>query len=61
LVLAVALIALYGRHLNGAWRWICVAAAVTALWVNVFVLIVQAFQKVAFLHPLARLNPSRRS
>jgi len=52
-VLAVALVALYGRHLHGSWRWIYVAAAVTALWFNVLVLIVQAFLKVPSLHALA--------
>jgi len=52
-VLAVALLALYGKRLNGAWRWIYVATAVTALYVNVLVLIVQGFQKVALLQPLA--------
>jgi hypothetical protein len=53
LVLAVALVAIYGRHLTGAWRWIYVATAVIALWFNVFVLIVQAFEKIAFLNPHA--------
>jgi len=52
-ILLIALVALYGKHLLGAWRWIYVAAAVTALWFNVFVLIVQSFQKVSFLNPLA--------
>jgi hypothetical protein len=53
LVLVVALTALYGKHLASAWRWIYVAMAVTALWFNVFVLIVQSFQKLAALKPLA--------
>jgi hypothetical protein len=53
LVLAVALIALYGGHLAGAWRWIYVVTAVIALWFNVFVMIVQAFEKVALLNPHA--------
>ena len=52
-VLAIALLALYGRHLAGAWRWIYVATTVTALWFNVFVLIVQSFQKISALHALA--------
>jgi hypothetical protein len=51
--LVILLIALYGKHLTGAWRWIYVATAVTALYFNVFVLIVQSFQKVPFLHVLA--------
>lgn len=52
-VLALALVALYGKHLAGAWRWIYVAAAVAALYFNVLVLIVQAFQKLPMLKPLA--------
>jgi hypothetical protein len=53
LVLAVALIALYAKHLVGSWRWIYVAAAVSALYFNVLVLIVQSFQKVPTLNTLA--------
>ena len=52
-VLAVALIALYGRHLSGAWRSIYIVTATFALYLNVFVGVVQAFQKVSFLRPLA--------
>ncbi len=48
-VLAVALVARYSFHLDGAWRWIYVVGAVLALYLNVFVLIVQAFQKVPSL------------
>jgi hypothetical protein len=51
--LAAALGALYGLYLAGAWRWIYVAAAVLALYLNVFVAVAQAFQKLAFLRPLA--------
>ena len=52
-VLALALLALYVFHANGAWRWIYVVTALLALYLNVFVLVVQAFQKIAVLHPLA--------
>lgn len=52
-LLALALIALYGRHLSGAARWIYVVTAVIALWFNVFVLIAQSFQKLPALHALA--------
>ena len=45
-VLAVAILALYALHLAGAWRWIYVVSAVLALYLNVFVGVVQAFQKV---------------
>ena len=52
-ILALALIALYARHLAGPWRAVYIVAAVAALYLNVLVLIVQSFQKVAVLHPLA--------
>jgi hypothetical protein len=52
-VLAVALAALYSFKLAGRWRWIYVASAVLALYLNVFVGVVQAFQKVPFFHALA--------
>ncbi len=52
-ILAIALLALYGKQLAGAWRWIYVATAVTALWFNVFVLIAQSFQKIPALRALA--------
>jgi hypothetical protein len=53
IVLGLALVALYGFGLNGSWRWIYVIGAVIALYLNVFVGIVQAFQKLAPLQPLA--------
>lgn len=52
-VLAIALLALYVFNLAGPWRWIYVVTAVTALWFNIFVAVVQSFQKLPFLHPLA--------
>ncbi len=52
-ILAVALLAAYVKRYVGAWRWIYVVAALTALWFNVFVLIAQAFLKVPSLHALA--------
>jgi hypothetical protein len=48
-LLALALYGLYGKRLAGAWRWIYVATASSALYLNVLVLIVQSFQKLAFL------------
>jgi hypothetical protein len=53
LVLAVAILARYAFHLAGAWRWLYVVGAVVALYLNVFVLIVQAFQKVPALNAMA--------
>ena len=52
-ILAIALLALYGKHLAGAWRWIYVVTALTALWFNIFVLIVQSFEKLSLLNPHA--------
>ena len=53
IVLALALVALYGKHLAGAWRWIYAVTAVIALYFNSFVLVVQSFLKVPALHALA--------
>jgi hypothetical protein len=53
LVLALVLYALYFRHLAGAWRLTYVVGAVLSLYLNFFVLIVQAFQKVPALKTLA--------
>jgi hypothetical protein len=52
-VLVIALLARYAMHLRGAWRWIYVVTAVIELYLNVFVAIVQAFQKVPALNALA--------
>jgi hypothetical protein len=52
-VLTVAILARYAFHLAGAWRWIYVVGAVVALYLNVFVGIVQAFQKVPALKAMA--------
>ena len=52
-VLAIAIFALYARHLAGHWRWVYVVGAVLALYLNVFVGVVQAFLKVPTLNALA--------
>jgi hypothetical protein len=52
-LLALAVAALYGFRLAGAWRWIYIGSAVGALYFNVFVGVVQSFQKLAVLQPLA--------
>lgn len=52
-VLAVAIVARYPLHLAGAWRWIYVITSVIALYLNVFVGIVQAFQKIPALKAIA--------
>jgi hypothetical protein len=53
ILLIGAVVAYYGFRLAGAWRWIFVACAVAALYLNVFVLVVQGFMKVPALHELA--------
>jgi hypothetical protein len=52
-LLATAVAALYPFHLTGAWRWIYIGCAVVALYLNVFVGVIQAFQKLSFLRSLA--------
>jgi hypothetical protein len=52
-VLAITIAARYTFHLMGAWRSIYTVGATLALYLNVFVLVVQLFQKVAILHELA--------
>ncbi len=51
--LALAIYARYVRSLAGAWRKTYVINAVIALYLNVFVLIVQLFQKVPAFKALA--------
>jgi hypothetical protein len=52
-ILALAVSARYVFHLAGSWRRIYVVSATTALYLNVFVLIAQAFMKVPALKALA--------
>src|ERR1700694_1422121 len=52
-LLAAALLALYAYNLAGSWRWVYVASAILALYLNVVVGIVQSFQKLPFLQALA--------
>ena len=52
-VLTLAILALYVYRVEGSWRWIYVTGAVIALYLNVFVAVFQAFQKLAFLQRLA--------
>src|SRR6266404_3932991 len=56
-LLAIACLALYGMKLSGAWRWIYVVTAMTSLYLNVFVLVIQGFLKVPALHALAPSVP----
>ena len=52
-LLALAILARYPLRLAGAWRRVYVICAALALYLNVFVLVVQAFQKVPALHAMA--------
>jgi len=53
IVLGAAIAGLYVFNLQGAWRWIYVSGAVAALYLIVFVAVVQSFQKLPLLQPLA--------
>ena len=52
-VLAITIYARYARQLGGAWRWVYVIGAVLSLYFNVFVLIVQSFEKIPGLKAMA--------
>ena|SRR6202790_627852 len=52
-VLAITIYARYPKRLAGAWRWIYVVGALIALYLNVFVGVVQAFQKIPTLNAIA--------
>lgn len=53
LVLAVAIPARHVFHMAGAWRGTYVITAAIALYLNVFVAVVQSFLKIPALHALA--------
>jgi hypothetical protein len=53
LLLVLAILARYSYQLAGSWRWIYVLTAMLSLYFNVFVGVVQAFQKLPLLQPLA--------
>jgi hypothetical protein len=52
-LLAVAIYARYQARLEGIWRRTYVVCAVIALYLNVFVLVVQSFRRVPWLQALA--------
>ncbi|AMO23006.1 hypothetical protein GCM10027034_45710 [Ramlibacter solisilvae] len=56
-VLAVCLAARYWKQMEGGWRAAYVTTAVAALYLNVFVLVVQLFTKTP---PLAQLAPTQK-
>ena len=56
-ILAAAIPARYVFHLAGSWRWVYVVAAVISLYLNVFVAVVQAFEKVVGQEGVLRHSP----
>jgi hypothetical protein len=58
IALVLAIVALYGRGVAGAWRGTYVIAASVALYFNVFVLFAQLFAKVPALKALAPTQSS---
>jgi hypothetical protein len=57
ILLAIACIALYSMKLSGAWRSIYLITAIASLYLNIFVLVIQSFLKIGFLHALAPSVP----
>ena len=53
IILAIAVVARYVQHFAGVWRTTYVITATIALYLNIFVLIVQLFRKVPALTELA--------
>jgi hypothetical protein len=53
LLLAIAAVAWYQHRLAGGWGRVWIVTALASLYLNVFVLVVQAFLKVPALHGLA--------
>lgn len=52
-VLAICCGARYSFRMQGQWRWIYVVTALIAQYLNVFVLVVQMFQKIPALKAMA--------
>ena len=52
-ILALAFFSLYFTNILGVWRWIYVSSCVTALYLNIFVGIVQSFRKLKILKEVA--------
>jgi len=52
-IVVIAALALYVNHLARAWRGIYIVTIVLAVYLNAFVGVAQAFQKIGFLHAFA--------
>jgi hypothetical protein len=53
IALSISVYALYQQKLAGKWRTAYITTAIFAQYLNVFVLIVQSFQKIPALHTFA--------
>jgi hypothetical protein len=53
ILLAIALASIYVFRVSGPWRWIFVVTALTTLYLDAFVGVIQAFAKLPALHALA--------
>src|SRR5438874_9027329 len=51
--LALTIFARYSKRVAGLWRWIFAIGALICLYFNLFVLVVQLFEKIPALHALA--------
>ena len=51
--LALTIFARYPKQLAGAWRWIYVIGAVICLYFNLFVAVVQSFEKIPAMRAIA--------
>src|SRR5437667_10100976 len=51
--LALTIFARYPKNLAGAWRWIYAIGAMSCLYFNLFVLVVQLFEQVPAVHTMA--------
>ena len=52
-LLAIAVAGIYVFKLAGRWRWIYINTALTALYLNCFVAVIQSFQKIPAVNALA--------
>jgi hypothetical protein len=52
-VLALGLFLLYATSLNGLWRWTYALSIIAGLYLNVFMGIAQAFERIEVLHRYA--------
>jgi hypothetical protein len=53
ILLIVAIVARYRHALQGRWNMLYIITAIIALYLNVFVLIIQSFEKIPALHAMA--------